>query len=96
MKTTAQLANMVMEYRDDLIVNAVNHAMERDDWTIEEVKDRGTLTYFGPNECLFMFDGRPMLELYMSMDFQIQDETYFQISHTKYRKLYDEVRKPTS
>tara|TARA_R100000951_G_scaffold113184_1_gene114716 strand:- start:3619 stop:3900 length:282 start_codon:yes stop_codon:yes gene_type:complete len=89
MKTTAQLANMVMEHRESLIVDAVNHALKREDWTLEEVKDRGTLTYFGPNECLFMFDGQPLLELYMTLDFQVHDEQYFQISHTNYRKLYD-------
>lgn len=90
LSTTAQLANVVMQLRDSLIVDAVNHALGREDWTVEEVKDRGSLTYFGPNECLFMFDGVPLLELYMVLNFRVHDETMIQLSHTKYRKLYDE------
>jgi hypothetical protein len=89
MRSTTQLANAVMELREALIVDAVNHATGRADWTLEEVKGRGTLTYFGPNECLFMFDGQPLLELYMVLDFEVRGENYVQISHTKYRKLYD-------
>ena len=88
--STTQLANAVMGLRESLIVDAVNHALGRSDWTLEEVVDRGTLTYYGPNECLFMFDGRPMLELYILLNQLVHDESQIVISTTNYRKLYDE------
>ena len=90
MLTPKAQAMILMDLREKLVVEAVDFAMGRDDWTPEEVKNRGELIYFGPNDCLFLFDGRPLLELYRTLQFQVHDVEHISISRTNYRKLYDE------
>lgn len=89
MMTAKAQANLVMENRERLIRRAVDFAMGRSDWTLEEVKDRGELIHFGPNECVFMFDGRPMVEVYVTTTV-VHDETIMLLSTTEYKELYDD------
>ena len=88
MMTPKQQANILLDLRERLIIDAVNFATGREDWTLEEVKNRGELVYFGPNECVFMFDGRPMLEVYRTGTFTLHEVEHITISRTNFRKLY--------
>lgn len=83
---SSQLAAAAMEQQEGLFRDAINYALGTNDWTVKDVAYRGRMEYYRPNEYVFLFDRRPLLEVRVALDW---DETLL-FSTLHYRKLYDE------
>ena len=96
MNTTTQLADMLMEQhvlylqRDALITRAIDHALQREDWSLQEVIGRGRLEFYSPNDCVFLFDGVPLLEIMGVQLVKRNGETVHIIAPTPHKQLYED------
>ena len=86
--------------KDNLIKEAISHSMGREDWSLDEVVNRGEFRSYQqiPDVEEFCFDGVPLLEFhYPKFEMEQKDDfTFAANAGFKYRKLYghDTLSKP--
>lgn len=92
MMTTQELAAMAVrqmtEGREAILREAINHAMGRTNWLPEKVAPRSQLVFYGPTECVFLFDKVPLVEFDDVKLIRVEGETVFIRFTQQFRRLY--------
>ena len=59
-----QISFSMCEQKEEEIKKAITHVIGRDNWTIEELKGRGSINIYPDKTELFVFDGVDLLRFY--------------------------------
>ena len=85
-----QVAGQLVRAKEDILKDAIAHALGRSTWELYEVADRGYFEKLGMDGAeVFVFDDRPMVR-FTPVVFDVEDPSSFSIQASfTYEVLYE-------
>ena len=90
LKTANDLSISVVKKNEDMIREAISHALDTEDWTVKEVLDRCRMIIPAKkNVEVFTFDGEPMICFYPVVFEDVSDGQSYQLKASQnFKVLY--------